>query len=175
MNFNLNNHVRVKLTAEGRNVVKRDFESTCGVGRATQANYKAVAPKEDAEGWSEWKLWELMRMFGPHLNLGVLDVMGTEIEIVTDEREPVTREMLRIAALTSGPDRLKDGWYNGEGCAPTLEAITAAYSLAKGVQSGLYGIFPTIEGGLHFETSNEGAPDFLINPDGTIEVENYKC
>jgi hypothetical protein len=40
-----------------------------------------VPPKEDAEGWSEWQLWVLMQEFGPHMGLGFLAVIETEIEV----------------------------------------------------------------------------------------------
>lgn len=65
--FNINHYVRVKLTDHGR-------------GLLAQMQY-APPFTEDADGWSEWQLWELMRTFGPHVYMGGNLVFETVIEI----------------------------------------------------------------------------------------------
>lgn len=56
MDININDPVKVKLTATGHKILN-------------ELTYITVL-KEDKEGWSEWQLWELMQVFGPHLALG---------------------------------------------------------------------------------------------------------
>lgn len=66
MMFNVNHRVRVKLTDYGRAL---HMEEHMKFWRTTHLlnilNY--VPPKEDAEGWSSWQLWNLMSVFGPHI------------------------------------------------------------------------------------------------------------
>ncbi len=67
--FNINDTVRVKLTDHGRathamrHVI---FNLT------NKLDLEYVKPVEDAEGWSEWQLWVLMRAFGQDLFMGNL-------------------------------------------------------------------------------------------------------
>jgi len=56
--FNINDHVRVKLTDLGRQILIKNHIELFG----SQDKYKA--PEEDAEGWSRWQLWELMQELG---------------------------------------------------------------------------------------------------------------
>lgn len=76
--LNVNDVVRVKLTAEGRKIHAKahvDFWATVGQQK------KYTPPKEDAEGWSEWQLWSLMDAFGKHLGMGLPLPFETEIVI----------------------------------------------------------------------------------------------
>lgn len=63
--LNLNDRVRVKLTDHGREILRKDYEE-----RFAFLGRKYVPPKEDAEGWSEWQLWNLFQDFGQHIYLG---------------------------------------------------------------------------------------------------------
>jgi len=63
----VNSTVRVKLTDHGRAVNARDLY---------------ISPKEDAEGRSEWALWQLMQVFGPHMSLGSSPCFEADIEVV---------------------------------------------------------------------------------------------
>ena len=68
LKFNINEEVKVKLTARGREIwwayteANRPFDPTRAV----------LQMKEDVEGWSTWQLWELMRIFGPHMFNGCI-------------------------------------------------------------------------------------------------------
>jgi len=74
MRFNVNETVSVRLTGRGRAILRQ-------VG---------VAPKaEDAEGWSRWQLWDLMRQFGGHLYLGCDPPFDLAIEIPDQPDVPV--------------------------------------------------------------------------------------
>lgn len=83
LDFNVNYYVRVKLLPPGRRELRRQHDEL-----KSQVPSIGVyeEPKEDAEGWSRWQLWSLMR------NLGHLCVMGcpqpfeTTIQIDTEQR-----------------------------------------------------------------------------------------
>ena len=63
MDFNINEHVRVKLTDHGRKALERQHvEFWAATGRPAPYAYRA--PKEDAEGWSQWQLHRLMEQLG---------------------------------------------------------------------------------------------------------------
>ena len=83
MKMNINNHVKVKLTTYGKEILHRQFdefhESYLSVFR------EFVLPNEDADGWSEWQMWYLMKTFGGYISLGRDVPFETEIEIVEGE------------------------------------------------------------------------------------------
>lgn len=80
MKFNLNHKVRVKLTERGREVMTINHRKLWGEFRAEIVPVREV--KEDAEGWSEWQLWDLMHEFGAHCYNGCRVPFETEIEII---------------------------------------------------------------------------------------------
>ena len=82
MNFNINDKVRVKLTASGREALARQHaEFWASTGRP--APYDYTPPKEDHEGWSEWQLWALMQDLGHLLRPGFLEQpFETTIQLV---------------------------------------------------------------------------------------------
>lgn len=60
--FNINHYVSVKLTPIGEEIVRKHW-----------APYSKTYPtwlKPDAEGWTQFQLWELMNLFGPFLDNG---------------------------------------------------------------------------------------------------------
>jgi hypothetical protein len=59
------------------------------------------------------------------------------------------RLVKRLAELTG----LADGWHNGEGIAPTSEAVEVTAPLAKAFMDDV-SLFPTLTGGLQFEGDN---------------------
>lgn len=63
--LNLNDTVRVRLTDHGREIHRADYHAT-----PTRAFWFPYSPpREDADGWSDWLIWELMQLFGPHLSM----------------------------------------------------------------------------------------------------------
>lgn len=79
MDFNINETVLVKLTDHGRSVRAREHARwTAEAGVKLEYH----PPKEDAEGWSSWQLWSLMREFGPHIYMGGPLCFETAIRIV---------------------------------------------------------------------------------------------
>ncbi len=81
--FNMNDTVRVKLTDHGRRLHRLHFEHLFSDYRGVAYTY--YGPKEDAGGWSEWRLWELVSIFGKHIYMGGENVFETNIELVMDD------------------------------------------------------------------------------------------
>jgi len=102
MRFNINDHIRVRLTSYGRKVHRDNFEAfRAGMPSAARARFNYSAPEEDADGWSTWQMWDLMREFGGHVSLGRCP-FETEIEI------PIrwhTRRRMRNVSLKSRHER----------------------------------------------------------------------
>lgn len=82
--FNVNRDVLVKLTDEGRKILREQHTELY-----RHANLKGISTpeylpkKEDADGWSKWQLWELMQAFGAHLYNGCKVPFETTIQIPT--------------------------------------------------------------------------------------------
>jgi len=66
MMFNVNNTVRVQLTPFGRERYREDYKELT-------KRYPESLPSEDADGWSEWQLWDLMATFGRYFHLSMGD------------------------------------------------------------------------------------------------------
>jgi hypothetical protein len=73
--LNVNSTVRVTLTDHGRAVYENFWASASKGG-------PYFPPKEDANGQIEWKLWQLMQVFGPHMSLGGRPCFEADIEVV---------------------------------------------------------------------------------------------
>ena len=63
--LNVNDRVRIRLTRRGRQILA--------------VNGRAIWPKEDRDGYSEWQLWELFELFGDKIYLGCETPFETEI------------------------------------------------------------------------------------------------
>ena len=83
IDFNINQSVKVKLTDFGRKVYRDgQIEFWTSVGKPEQ---NPVARDEDAEGWSRWTMWELMRAFGSHMRICGKLVFETNIKVEVGE------------------------------------------------------------------------------------------
>jgi hypothetical protein len=83
--FNINEYFRVKLTPRGKAIHRAQHDEL-------NANYPTArllyrAPKEDANGWSEWQAWSLMQTFGAHIVMGFDPPFETNIEILVNIRD----------------------------------------------------------------------------------------
>ena len=63
----INSYVKVKLTEHGKRVLKEQHAAFCK--QHPQVKLKYTEPVEDAEGYSRWHLWALMKNLGPHIGL----------------------------------------------------------------------------------------------------------
>ena len=66
MEFNINHNVRVRLTKRGKEIIDAEGISM---------------PNEDKNGYSEWQLWYLMKIFGQYLYNGCNVPFETTIQI----------------------------------------------------------------------------------------------
>lgn len=65
-NFNANHTVRVQLTDHGRELRQQAWTALMdGI-----AGWSYRPKEEDADGWSEWQLHELMSEFGSEMTMG---------------------------------------------------------------------------------------------------------
>jgi hypothetical protein len=82
--FNVNDGVRIKLNDIGREILRQ--QNIEFVERSSGKFWPSM-PKEDADGWSEWQLWDVMHRFGDHMRLGMVVPFETAIEIIVREGE----------------------------------------------------------------------------------------
>ncbi len=83
MKFNINNYVKVRLTDEGRKIVKKSK----GFYKVLGGDYSEVEITEDLEGWSLWQMWDLMSTFGAYMFNGCRTPFETEIDIIEDNKD----------------------------------------------------------------------------------------
>lgn len=76
--FNVNHFVRVKLTDRGRKILRENYARDMGA-MANKHPYLETTP--DAEGWTRFQLWDLMREFGGSIGCGMNGPFETEIII----------------------------------------------------------------------------------------------
>jgi hypothetical protein len=75
--INVNDFVRVKLTPRGKAIAKAKGETQAGCAYQRQI---------DAEGWSEWQVWDLMWCFGPKMGNGFALVFETAMQVQVEPR-----------------------------------------------------------------------------------------
>lgn len=76
--FNINYKVRVKLNRWGRGIYM-DHYAKYGV--------ECEPPERDSDGWSEFQLWNLMEIYGPHMTIGMKVPFETEIALYPENSE----------------------------------------------------------------------------------------
>lgn len=82
MKLNINDKVKVRLTDKGRDELRAQYEDLQLVCTSLRP-YKE--PVEDAEGYSEWKLWDLMSRFGELMCNG--GDLYFDVEIIIPEQK----------------------------------------------------------------------------------------
>ena len=60
--FNINNHVYVKLTDSGLDTLRQNHDKLNEFAKGVLGEFKP--PEEDEDGWSKWQLWCLMSELG---------------------------------------------------------------------------------------------------------------
>ena len=83
MFININENVRVKLTNYGREVLQRDHHTFWKRVHNDGGQYFEYRPPvEDADGWSTWQMWCLMKDLGKYQGLCTKNVFELDIEIM---------------------------------------------------------------------------------------------
>jgi len=81
--FNINHHVRVKLTEYGREKHREQHDTFWKSTGSTPPIY--TPPTEDSEGWSDWQLWTLMQDLGSLVSMGGNLPFDTQIQFEREE------------------------------------------------------------------------------------------
>ena len=77
--INLNDYVKVKLTDLGKDIYYHRFdEMNQKWGRQV---CKPSFPKEDADGYTSFQLWDFIQLYGPHIGMAFPNVIEP-LEIV---------------------------------------------------------------------------------------------
>ena len=69
MTFNINDNVRVRLTEHGRKILKQQYDEAVNRCPALKT-FPFESYKSDADGWSEFTIWDLMKRFGTSMGNG---------------------------------------------------------------------------------------------------------
>lgn len=72
-NANLNEHIKVKLTARGKEIYRSYYDND-----PPTLDY-------DDDGYAKFQMWDFMRIFGPHMNMGLGLVCETNVKIEVKE------------------------------------------------------------------------------------------
>lgn len=86
MRFNVNNYVRVKLTEEGRQILRDEYAKRAAQHPADYFGWSYVEPVADQEGYVRFQLWSFMQKFGPHMHLGMKMPFDAEIDIIEAQK-----------------------------------------------------------------------------------------
>ena len=83
--FNINDHVKVKLTDLGKDIYLHQYDRINKV----YSNYSKTIltpsnPKVDKDGYTDFQLWELMQLYGQHLHMGTKLPFETEIMLLPE-------------------------------------------------------------------------------------------
>lgn len=95
ISVNLNDIIKVKFTDYGRDIYYHRFDEMIARGaRFLKPRY----PRVDEDGYSTIQLWEFMEIFGPHIHLGMRDVITEGNCLYLDEtgrdfKEVISRGM----------------------------------------------------------------------------------
>lgn len=76
--FNINYNVHVRLTPRGRKLL---MQWHADAFKGSLDRYPYEPPKEDADGWSRWQLWDLMQRLGEHCTMGPEPPFETTIRL----------------------------------------------------------------------------------------------
>ena len=66
--FNINHHVKVKLTGYGLDILRKHHESLAKQFPEVFGEFKE--PKKDEDGYVRFQMWCLMERFGPYIHMG---------------------------------------------------------------------------------------------------------
>lgn len=89
LRLNVNRQVLVRLTPRMLEIMREDHDRAF-------ARYSSPPPfpepRLEEDGRWKTQLWEFMRLFGPHMRMGLSDI-ATEIEIAPDWGKEMLRQM----------------------------------------------------------------------------------
>lgn len=83
--FNINEHVKVKLTKEGIAELKRQHDELYSHFPKVE-RHKFIHPSVDSEGYTTFQMWDLMSQLGHMMQFGFSN-HGFETDILIDIKE----------------------------------------------------------------------------------------
>lgn len=95
--FNINETVLVRLNDHGREIVRESDAKWSELYPRLRGH--STLPEEDADGWSKWQLWHLMKTFGPHMFAGAPNPFDITIRIPLPTTTDAIRAQARREAL----------------------------------------------------------------------------
>lgn len=85
LKYNVNNKIKVKLTEYGKFVLGREVADTMSMLRTLNVSDEYSPYPEDDAGYTEFQLWNFMRIFGTHFEVwSPLMIENNEIVIVDE-------------------------------------------------------------------------------------------
>lgn len=75
--FNLNDHVLVKVTSEGIEALRENHDQLNAFLGGRLSDF--TPPQVDENGYTRMQLWCVMQEFGPHIRMGNLPPIETEM------------------------------------------------------------------------------------------------
>lgn len=79
--FNVNHHVRVKLTPYGKSCLRRNYDEIAKRAPLAMVRHPFSLPPEDKDGWTRFQMHELMSELGEYIHMGCEPPFETEIQI----------------------------------------------------------------------------------------------
>ncbi len=89
MKININDEVKVKLTEEGKEIYFHKDDEYRKQMVAEKGHYplyfQPQYPKVDDEGYTKFQLWELMQIYGKHIDVVSLPFRNTDIVVIQQD------------------------------------------------------------------------------------------
>lgn len=82
---NINDEIKVKLTAHGKDILDKDVEDTLSTIKTLISDKTYYPYHVDKDGYIEFQLWDFMRIFGPHFWNGCPQIIENNEIIFTPE------------------------------------------------------------------------------------------
>lgn len=80
--LNINNQVKVKLTAYGKSKLRAEHDRFQEIYRDSKYRVPFKLPEEDKDGWSTWQMYVLMEELGKYCQIGTKNLpFETNIKI----------------------------------------------------------------------------------------------
>lgn len=81
--FNINELIKVKLTDHGKDIYYHQYDEF-----NKKVGYLTISPrypKVDSDGFTSFQLWEFMEIYGPHMHIGMSNIIEHNDIYICDE------------------------------------------------------------------------------------------
>lgn len=85
LKYNVNNKIKVKLTEYGKSILERGVAAAMIILKTIDLSDKYFPYPEDDEGYTEFQLWNFMRIFGNHFEAGSYLIVENNEIVIVDE------------------------------------------------------------------------------------------